>query len=85
MFILEPNQVKPCSVNVEGKLETGIRIYGKAFRRLASYPHAQVREAISHCRLCLDKQALSLIVKNPEDYTVWLQSVERIGQQVKSA
>jgi len=85
MFILEPAQVKPCSVNVEGKLETGIRVYGKAFRLLASYPPAQVGAAISRCRVCLDNHALSIIIKKPHEYTVWLQSPERIGATIKSA
>jgi len=80
MFILESTQVKPCYVNNQGKSESGIRAYGKAFRMLATYQPAQAIKAMAHCRSCLDGNALSIIIKNPIGYTVWLQSPERVGE-----
>ncbi|WP_287128444.1 hypothetical protein [Candidatus Cyanaurora vandensis] len=87
MFILDPAQVKPCYVNHEDKLEAGIRVYGKAFRMLANYQPSQLKNAITHCRACLDNHALSIVVKNPSPagYTVWLQSAERVGEAARTA
>lgn len=82
MLVLEPTQVKPCYVNHEGKIQNGVRIYGRAFRLLASYQPAQIKNALVHCRSCLDSNLLSIIVRDPAGYTVWLQSAERVGETV---
>jgi len=82
MMILDPGEVKPCSVNNQGRWETGIRAYGKAFRLSATYQPNQLKNALAHCRANLEQNVLSVIVRQPTGYTVWLQSAERVGEAI---
>jgi hypothetical protein len=79
VFILELREVKACSVLHEGRQETGIRAYGKVFRKAKLYPLPQLKQALIACRSTLDQNMLCVLLKQEDGYTLCLQASERVG------